>query len=234
MHSAAEHCPTPTRSGRSRAESGSSVGWRAAAVVRRAAAVKRKTAQFGRSPLYCDQSRRSSVAYRSTAAVYRSTAAALRSTAATLRSTAAALRTTAAAFRSIAAVFRTTPCGRFPLCYGRSLSVSDSVPQRSALTGHHKWPIWALYRKLPEHSRTPTSNGRREAESCRTKVESNRTASDTSATDGGAAEQRRSLIDLLRPLSALLRSGLLRMVAHKCTPLRNTVRHRQGAAAVER
>ena len=25
-----------------------------------------------------------------------------------------------------------------------------------------------------------------------------------------------------------------RMVAHKCTPLRNTVRHRQGAAAVER
>ena len=24
------------------------------------------------------------------------------------------------------------------------------------------------------------------------------------------------------------------MVAHKCTPLRNTVRHRQGAAAVER
>ena len=26
---------------------------------------------------------------------------------------------------------------------------------------------------------------------------------------------------------------LLCMVAHKCTPLRNTVRHQQGAAAVE-
>ena len=30
-------------------------------------------------------------------------------------------------------------CGRFPLYCGRSFSVSDSVPQRNALMGHHRW-----------------------------------------------------------------------------------------------
>ena len=70
MHSAADHCPTPTLSGRSTAESG------------------RTTAESGRT---------TAESGRSSAASLRSTVAALRSTAAALRTTAAALRSTAAA-----------------------------------------------------------------------------------------------------------------------------------------
>ena len=149
MHSAAEHCPTPTRSGRSRVESGRS----RAESGRSRAESGRSRAESGRSSV--ERGRSSAESGRGK--VESDTAAspdALRPLTALLRpllklpQSAAAVGSVGTAvergapncgaFRFTAAALHTMHyCGRFPLYCGRSLSVSDSVPQRNALMGHH-------------------------------------------------------------------------------------------------
>jgi len=140
MHSAAEHCPTPTRSGRSRVKSGRSRAESGCSSVERgrssaeAATVKRKaTLQpvptlFGHLPLYCGRC----PIYCGSLPFYCGCSL---------------------IYCGRSPIYSGHSPDRFPHYCDRSLLVLDSVPQRSALMGHHTallQPLSKLPRLLSE------------------------------------------------------------------------------------
>ena len=133
--STTEHCPTPTRSGRSRVVSGhcSMESGRSSAENGRgkaegntvwplSALLRPVPTLFGRLPLYCG----CSPIYSSHSLLYCGRSALLRPLSELPRP-------------KLYCGHFPYYCSRFPLYCSRSWSVSDSVPQRSALMGHHNY-----------------------------------------------------------------------------------------------